>query len=130
MTAGADSVACVETEEGGSARARTLRWRDEVVRYLRGHGLTVGRPLLPDGGPWHDRGEVDGVPGWSVLVRRQRHLNLPASMDQAAEHAIHSGNSRAAVVVYRRDRPLDQAYVLLNLGTFSRLLVDELGNHK
>lgn len=111
-----------EEQESGSARDRALRWRDQVIRYLRSDGHLVGRPLLPEGGAWTDKAEIDGVPGWSILCRRQKLMNLPGSVAKAADHAARHGNPRAATVLHRRDHPLSDAYVLMELSTFSALL--------
>lgn len=100
----------------------TLKWRDEVVRFLRGRGVPAGRPLRPLSGPWRDGGEIDGLDGWTLLARRQRYIDLPACMDAATERAARDGNRYAAAVIYRRAKDVDQAWVLQPLSQFAELL--------
>jgi hypothetical protein len=109
------------TDEPTHPRHRTLLWRDDVVRLLRDYGLTVGRPLAAGNGTT-DRGEIDGVPGWSVLVRRQQTLDLPGTLAQAEEHAARHGNRRSAAVFHRRAHEIESAYVVFTLATFAELL--------
>lgn len=107
----------------GSNRARTLTYRDQVARYLRtAHGLTAGRPLLPEDGSARDRGEIDGVPGWSLLCARQKALDLPAAVTRAEDHADRYGNPRSAAVVHRPRRPTEAAYVVMSLSQFAELI--------
>lgn len=106
----------------GSNRVTTLKWRDTVIRFMRSQGLVVGRPLHTVAGVWTDRGEVDGLPDWTILCRRQKAINLPASVGKAEQHAATHGNSRVATVLYRRLRPIEDSYVLMSLAQFSELL--------
>ena len=102
--------------------SRTLRWRDAVLRFLRDEGLMVGGPLKTEHGPFRDRGEIEGVPGWTLLARRQQRLNLADSVDQARFRADRDGNPFAAAVLFRRGHQVRDAYAVMPLSQLVALL--------
>jgi hypothetical protein len=113
-----------EAGNDGHNRERTLRWRDFCALYMRtAGGLPVGPPVHL-AGAWSDSGEIDGLPDWTILARRQKRLALPASVDAALQRAANDGKKYAAVVLHRRMRDVQDAYVVIPFGQFTQLLAD------
>ena len=106
-------------------RDRTLRWRDECARFLRTYGLPAGRPLLPSSGAWLDRGQVDGLSGWTLLCRRQKSMDMRSSLDAAKDRADLDGSKYAAVVFHARAREIESAYVAMTFDQFAELLASQ-----
>mgnify|MGYP000041121409 CR=1 FL=1 len=123
MTTTAELLAAEDNDHRN--RERTLRWRDQCVIFLRTHGLPAGRPLLPSSGAWTDRGQVDGLTGWTVLCRRQKTMDLRSSLDAAKDRASLDGSKYAAVVFHARAREIDAAYVAMTFDQFAELLANQ-----
>lgn len=103
-----------------SNKARTLSWRDDVVRYARSRGFRAGRPLHTF--DTQDAGEVDGIPSWTLLCRRRQLLDIASALRQARERADRDGNRYAAAVLYARGQEIESAYAVMPLGQLLDLI--------
>jgi hypothetical protein len=96
-----------------SNKAKTLAWRDDVIRYARSRGVPAGRPLHSVDS--QDAGEIDGIPGWTLLCRRRQLLDIASAVRQARERADGDGSQYAVAVLYARARPVGDAYAVMSL---------------
>lgn len=96
-----------------SNKARTLAWRDDVIRYARSRGIRAGRPL--HSAEIQDAGEIDGIPGWTLLCRRRQLLDLASAVRQARERADRDGNLYASAVIYARGHEIEDSYCVMPL---------------
>lgn len=112
----------VDVRDVPTSRSATIRYRDQLVSYLRTRGLPVGKPLLPPRGAFADDCTVRGIKGWTVLVRRQRTLDFSGALDLAHARAEAAGNEHAAVVLHRVGRDIEEAYALVSVSTLATLL--------
>lgn len=96
-----------------SNKARTLAWRDDVIRYARSRGIRAGRPL--HSADIQDAGEVDGLSPWTLLCRRRQVLDLASAVRQARARADRDGNRYAAAVIYARGQEIENAYCVMPL---------------
>lgn len=71
----------------------------EVANILSGYGFNARR--TPRSGAWEIPGDVFGVPGWAIEVKRRERLDLWASLDQATMQA-RGGNQ--PLLIFRRNR--------------------------
>lgn len=95
----------------------------EVVRVLRERGAIHAERAMR----FPDRGDIDGLPTFVVEAKCVRRMELAEWMDETAGKAVRAhgglaaGISRASwapypvVVVKRRGRPAEQAYVVMEL---------------
>ena len=101
--------------------SRTLRWRDQVLRFLRDEGVMAVAPLRTEYGPFRDRGEIE-LPGWTLLARRQQRIDVAGSVDHARSRADRDGSRYSAAVIFRRSHGVAGAYVVMPLSEFISLL--------
>lgn len=83
---------------GRSARRKGAEGEREVARILKSQGFDATRTPNSGGLSW--RGDVQGVPGYVIEVKRQETLAIPAWLRQA--YAAASGGE-VPVLVFRRD---------------------------
>lgn len=100
-------------------RDKGARGEREVATILRGHGLEVDR--TPNSGGLHIAGDLTGLAGYHLEVKRQETLRLPLWVRQAVEEAPEGA---APVVVYRQSG--EPWRVVLELDTFAALLGDRI----
>jgi predicted thioredoxin/glutaredoxin len=63
--------------------------------------------------------------GWALECKATRELDLAGAVDEALTEARNSGAPLAAAIVKRRRRPTSDAYVVMPLAQFARLVADE-----
>lgn len=96
-------------------RDKGARGEREVADMLRSFGLACDR--TPNSGGLHVAGDVTGVEGYHVEVKRQETLRLPQWLRQAESEAPEGA---VPVVVHRRSR--EGWYATLPLRDLARLL--------
>lgn len=99
-----------------------------IVKYLRDHGFPFAERAYGAGRP-DDVGDIDGIPGWCLEAKCHKTLELARWADEAAREAETARCPWWAVIAKRRGKPIDQAYVVMDLKTFARLLADEEETH-
>jgi len=110
---------------GKSMKAKGSAFERAVCDYLRANGHPYAERHYGAGRP-EDVGDIDGIPGWTLECKNCKALDL-AGWSNEAEHERQHGRQRfAAVIAKRRNKPTADAYVVLSLDTFARLLADEV----
>ena len=98
----------------------------DVVRYLRDHGHPhVERAY--GAGRADDRGDLDGIPGWCFELKNHARLDLAGWTNELHREQGHARASYGCLIVKRRGHPPADAYVVMNLEQFARLLLDVEG---
>ena len=101
------------------AKARGTAWETAVVRYLRDHGLPGARRSAQHGAK--DVGDIALEP---FVLECKDHATLALSewVRQAKREASNAGADYGVVVAKRRRASVADAYVVMDLETFARLV--------
>lgn len=115
-----------------SARSKGSAFERDVVAVLRAAGHRYAERGYRLGAP-DDRGDVDGIPGYLFECRNRRAIELAGWLDEIVAEAEAVATWRRVsqvpvLVVKRRGKPASQAYAVLELATFAKLIADEEGN--
>jgi len=92
----------------------------EVVAFLRSAGFPYAERAY-GAGRQDDQGDIDGLPGLVIECKNHKAFDLAGWLGEAERER---GNARAdygVVVVKRRGKAADQAYVVLTLADFAKL---------
>jgi hypothetical protein len=92
----------------------------DVARVLAHHGFPYAERMLQLG-RHTDRGDIAGVPGFYIDTKNQARHQLGVWVDEVCEQA---GELVPVVVVKRKGRAADHAYVVLELATFAEVIRD------
>jgi hypothetical protein len=98
----------------------------EIVNFLRTHGFPFAERAYGAGRP-DDRGDIDGIPGWTLEAKNHKEFDLAGWCREALEESLNARTSWWAVIAKRRNRPVSDAYVVMPLEQFARLLAGESG---
>ena len=91
-----------------------------VVGYLADHGWPNAERRVQGG--TRDRGDVAGVPGWTLELKATRTLDLAGAMTEAQLEADHAGTANYAAILKRRSHTIADSYVVVPLSTFAGML--------
>lgn len=95
-----------------------------IVAYLKDHGFPFAERAYGAGRP-DDRGDIDGIAGWTIEAKNHKTIDLAGWCSEASAEAANGTRSpRWAVVAKRRNRPVEDAYVVMSLAQFAHLLAD------
>lgn len=111
-------------------RRRGRAFREHVADALRLAGIgtaaaRAARPRRASEALAADLPQADilGLPGgWHVRVHADVAMRWGSALDVAEQAARLAGHERAAVIGYRRERPVSDSFVVLTLGTFASIL--------
>jgi hypothetical protein len=106
-----------------AAKRRGSRFEADVVAYLAEHGFPLAERRVMGG--TRDRGDVAGIPGWTLELKAERGLDLAGALSEAKTEAVNAGTLDYAAVLKRRNHPVAGAYVVLPLDRFAHLLIRE-----
>jgi hypothetical protein len=67
--------------------------------------------------------DIVGLPGWSIATRTGTPFELSMTLDLAKSAASADGNEFHAAIVARPGAEAEDSYVILNLETFGKLLM-------
>lgn len=95
----------------------------DVVAYLRDQGFPYVERAYGAGRP-DDVGDLDGIPGWVFELKNYRDFRLAEWMDETRREQAQARAQFGVVVVKRRQRPIAQAYVVMELEQLARLLAE------
>ncbi len=95
-----------------------------IVAFLREHGFPFAERAYGAGRP-DDRGDIAGVAGWVLEAKNHRALDLAGWCSEAAAESANARSHWWAVIAKRRNRPIGDAYVVMPLHQFARLLADD-----
>ena len=102
------------------AKRRGSRFEADVVAYLTEHAFPLAERRVMGGA--RDRGDVAGVPGWTLELKAQRSLDLAGALYEARAEAMNAGTIDFAAILKRRNHPVAGAYVVMTLDRFAHLL--------
>lgn len=89
-----------------------------------------------DGFMWADRkpkrgardaGDVTGIEGWTLELKNEKTIQLAGAVDEATIEAANAGTPWFAAIIKRRNKNVRDAYVVLPLWLFIRLVKQLLG---
>ena len=103
-----------------ASKRRGSRFETEVVAYLAEHGFPLAERRVMGG--TRDRGDVAGIPGWTLELKAERSLDLAGALSEARTEAANAGTLDYAAVLKRRSHGIGDAYVVLPLDRFAHLL--------
>jgi hypothetical protein len=95
------------------------RFEARVCRYLTDQGLPCERRVQ---GGARDRGDIAGLPGWTLELKNNNAISLGTAMNEAKEESGHAGTSHYGAIHNRRNHSLERSYVTIELWEFARLL--------
>ena len=99
-------------------------FENEIVKFLRDHGHPFAERAYGAGRP-DDRGDIDGLPGWVLEAKCHKSMDLAGWANEAEAEAANARASWWAVIAKRRNRPVSDAYVVMPLAQFARLLAED-----
>lgn len=106
------------------SKAKGTRWENAVATYLRDAGHTEVYRLALSGE--HDCGDLGGIPEVAFECRDRQRVELARNVDDANDRARCKGSRWGVAVMKRPRRPTADAYVLMDLTTFTGLLREAL----
>lgn len=112
------SASHVTTVLMSASRRKGTAFETAVVRYLQEQGYLAERRALSGR---LDKGDIAGVPGWTLECKAERAIDLAGYMGEAAQEAANAGTDLYAAVVKRRGKSVKDAYVVMPLEIFLRI---------
>ena len=107
-------------------KARGDQFERDVVKVLRANGHPYAERALRLGAH-DDHGDIAGLPGFHLECKDHGRIELGAWLSLAAAEArCIASHPTAVLVVKRRMRPTAEAYTVMELGAFARLIADEV----
>jgi hypothetical protein len=106
---------------GAGPKRKGSAFERDVVHYLREHGFLDAERAYGAGRP-EDIGDVVGVPGVTIECKAVRSIDLAGFVDEAERERINARQPYGVAVVKRRGKSTGQAYVVMSLEAFSRLV--------
>lgn len=99
---------------------RGARWESKLVAFFRGEGFPEVTRIRGRGAK--DEGDLGGLSLWAVEAKDEQSLNFPAYVKQAKQEALNAGKPFGVAIVKKRKAKVHEAYVVMDLETFVRLL--------
>jgi hypothetical protein len=101
------------------------RFERLVANYLQGEGFLAADRRVKHGSK--DKGDVTGIPGWTFELKDLGAINLSQLINEAIIEAANAGTQWFAGIQKRRGKNVRDAYVVMPLWLFARLLKQLLG---
>lgn len=108
---------------GAAPKRRGSAWERDVAAYLRDNGFPHAERAFGAGRPL-DVGDIDGLPGIVVECKAAKTFDLAGWCDEARREQANARAQFGVVVAKRRQRPVGDAYAILTLEQFARLLFE------
>lgn len=96
-----------------------------VVAYLVANSYPYAERAYGAGRP-DDRGDIDGVPGWTLQCKAEQRYDLAGALDAAERQRGDRLHGYAAAILKRRNKPTGAAYVVMSLETFAAIAGESL----
>lgn len=97
-------------------------WEWALSRYLTEKGI----PCEPRrAGGRRDRGDLVGIPGWTVEAKATKALDLAQGLAEASKEQANAGAPFACVIHKRRNNAAGEAYVTMTLDTWIKLVATQ-----
>ncbi len=101
------------------SKAKGTRFETDVLRYLQESEITARRNA-PSGAK--DVGDIRVGDTFTLEAKACARIELAAFVDEANVEAHHAGTPYGAAVVKRRRKGVGDAFVVMDLTTFSNLV--------
>lgn len=95
----------------------------DVVEYLVEHGFPYAERRAQHGN--QDRGDIAGVPGWTLECKALAKIDLAGACTEAQKERENTGTPWWAAIIKRRGKPTRNAYVVMDLEQFVRLIGED-----
>ena len=108
-------------------KVKGSKWESDVALFLRSYGFDVWR-LAQTGA--EDQGDLAGsgpLMDWAFECRNRKELSLAKNVDDANDRARCKGSRYGVTIMKRRGRSVSEAYVAMDLATFTELLLSTYG---
>ena len=92
----------------------------QVVEYLRSEGFDKCERRVMGGRL--DRGDISGIPNVVLEVKNTGVMQMGAAVAEAEKEAANAGARWWSVIFKRRQKGVHQAYVVISLDQWSRIL--------
>lgn len=104
------------------SKRKGTAWETSVVRYCHDRGLSSARRNVQHGAK--DIGDIGGLSPFAIEAKAEKNYRLAAYVEQAKVEAANAGEPYGVAVVKRHRAPVEDGYVVMDLETFTRLLLD------
>lgn len=106
-----------------ASKDKGTRWESAVVAYLNDNGVRAYRPAQSG---FKDHGDIHGVSPFVIQCKDWRDVMaaLREGVDGAVVQAGHAGEDYGVAVIKRARRGVGEAYVVMRLEDWSRLLLE------
>jgi hypothetical protein len=101
------------------------RFERLVADYLAGEGFHAADRRIKTGA--RDKGDITGIPDWTLETKDLKTIDLAGMVTEATVEAANAGTTWFAAIQKRRGKNVRDAYVVLPLWLFARLLKQLLG---
>ncbi|HEX3842664.1 MAG TPA: hypothetical protein VHU85_17870 [Acidimicrobiales bacterium] len=105
-----------------ASKRKGTAWETQVVEYLREHGQPYAERRALCG--TFDKGDVAGVPGVMLECKNEKTVTLSAYADEVKVETANAGAQIGVAVVKRRNRGPGDAYVVMTLEQFAKMIGD------
>ena len=102
------------------AVAKGREWENAVARYLRHAGFNGTERRAKAGR--YDKGDLIGIPGFMVECKAGRRMDLAEWMEEVRTQTLNAKTPFGALVVKRPRKRVENAYVVMFLEDFARLV--------
>ena len=96
-----------------ASRARGTRFEQALCDYLNAHGFEYAERRALRG--TNDRGDIAGIPGVVIEAKATKTIDLAGAMDELTKEIANAHAARGYLVVKRRNKNIDQSYVVCSL---------------
>lgn len=103
-----------------TSRRKGTTFETAVVNHLKEQGLAAAERRALSGK--NDRGDIAGVPDWTLECKAEKAISLAGYVDEAAIEARNAGTRWYAAIVKRRGKGVSSAYVVMPLQVFVEFL--------
>lgn len=97
------------------------KWERDLVNWFNQHGHPGVERAYGAGRP-DDRGDLTGIPGFTIEAKNHQKITLATFVDETAREAHNAGTPWYATIIKRRSRPPADAYVVMPLHIFADLI--------
>ena len=93
------------------SKQKGTAFESEVVTYLQEHGHPTAERRALTGS--QDRGDISGVPNWTLECKNRKALDFAGAVDEAAIEAINAKTPFFAAIVKRPRKNIRDAYAVM-----------------
>lgn len=102
------------------SKQKGTAWETQVVNYLKDNGWPYAERRTLSGNS--DRGDINFDPTWILECKDEAKITLSEYMREVEVEKQNAGALFGAAIVKARRKSVDQAYVVLSLVDFVRIL--------